>query len=306
MQSFVVPSEGRSGGLWLLWDSDIDLKVIRADSNIILASLVNNPTKEAFCLICMYGDPSHFRTKDLWKQISTFVDENNGKPMLCMGDLNEIMYPQDKSNANYVNQSRINLFCSLVKNCGLFDLGYNGPAYTWCNKRYSSKPLYERLDRFLANAEWSSLFPNANIYNLPILQGDHAPIMAVLHSKFKKPTYHFKFENWWLLEDDFQGTAKQAWEATHNYQFTARTRYLTGALKSWRKKKKPLQNQLNDIEEKIKEIQEKPFQEQDHNAEEKLTVAYEQTMTRLTEYYKQRAKKHWAIHGDKNTRNNTR
>jgi hypothetical protein len=73
-------------------------------------------------------------------------------------------------------------------------------------------------------------------------------------------------------------------------------------LKSWRKKKKPLQNQLNDIEEKIKEIQEKPFQEQDHNAEEKLTVAYEQTMTRLTEYYKQRAKKHWAIHGDKNTR----
>ena len=182
--SFVVPSEGRSGGLWLLWDNDIDLKVIRADSNIILASLVNIPTKEAFCLICMYGDPSHYRTKDLWKQISAFVDENSGKPMLCMGDLNEIMYPQDKSNANCVNQSRINLFCSLVKNCGMFDLGYNGPAYTWCNKRYSSKPLYERLDRFLANAEWSSLFPNANIYNLPILQGDHAPVLAVLHSKF--------------------------------------------------------------------------------------------------------------------------
>jgi hypothetical protein len=79
----------------------------------------------------------------------------------------------------------------------------------------------------LANAEWSSLFPNANIYNLPILQGDHAPVMAILHSKFKKPTYHFKFENWWLLEDDFQETAMNAWETSHKQSFTIRTRHLT-------------------------------------------------------------------------------
>jgi hypothetical protein len=196
----------------------------------------------------------------------------------------------------------LHLFRSLVKNYGLFDLGYNGPAYTWCNKRYSSKPLYERLDRFLANAEWSNLFPNVNIYNLPILQGDHAPVMAVLHSKFKKPTYYFKFENWWLLEDDFQETAMQARNTSKNQPFTTRTKHHAGALKNWRKKKKPLQNQLNDIEQKIKEIQEKPIQEQDHNEEEKLIISYDQTMTRLTEYYKQRAKKHWAIHGDKNTR----
>jgi exonuclease III len=214
--SFVVPSEGRSGGLWLLWDNDIDLKITRATSNLILSSLVITSTKEAFCLICMYGDPSHSKTKELWDQIFAFVNENSGMPVLCMGDLNELMYPHDKSNVNYVNYARMQLFCSLVKKCGLFDLGYNGPAYTWCNKRYSSKPLYERLDRFLANAEWCNLYPNANIYNLPILQGDHAPILAILHSKYKKPTYHFKFENWWLLEDDFQETAMKAWKVTQS------------------------------------------------------------------------------------------
>jgi hypothetical protein len=250
----------------------------------------------------MYGDPSHSKTSNIWKEVSTFVDVNIGKPLLCMGDLNELMYPQDKSNMNYVNYSRMHSFRSLVKDCGLFDLGFNGPGYTWCNKRYSSKPLYERLDRFLANAEWSNLFPNANIYNLPILQGDHAPVMAVLHSKFKKPTYHFKFENWWLLEEDFQETAMKAWKTSQNQPFTSRTKHLAGALKVWRRKKKPLQNQLHDIEQKINEIQEKPIQEQDHTEEEKLIVSYEQTMTRLTQYYKQRAKKHWAVHGDKNSR----
>lgn len=93
-----------------------------------------------------------------------------------------------------------------------------------------------------------------------------------------------------------------AWKVTQSQPFTSRTKHLTGALRRWREKKKPLQIQLNDIEEKIKDIQEKPFQEQDHNEEEKLLVAYEQTMTRLTEFYKQRAKKHWATKGDKNTK----
>ena len=66
----------------------------------------------------MYGDPSHSRTIDIWEQVSTFVNDNSGKPVLCMGDLNELMYPHDKSNAIHINQSRMHLFRSLVKNCG--------------------------------------------------------------------------------------------------------------------------------------------------------------------------------------------
>jgi hypothetical protein len=54
--SYVVPSEGRSGGLWLLWDSDIDLEITSASPSLILSSLVNTTTNEAFCLVCMCGD----------------------------------------------------------------------------------------------------------------------------------------------------------------------------------------------------------------------------------------------------------
>ena len=31
-------------------------------------------------------------------------------------------------------------------------------------------------------------------------------------------------------------------------------------------------------------------------------MLYEENMTKLTEFYRQRAKKHWATHGDKNSR----
>lgn len=52
------------------------------------------------------------------------------KPLLCMGDLNDLMYPCGKSNVVYVNYSHMCSFHSHVRNFGLIDLGYNGQAYT--------------------------------------------------------------------------------------------------------------------------------------------------------------------------------
>lgn len=44
-----------------------------------------------------------------------------------------------------------------------------------------------------------------------------------------------------------------------------------------------------------------PPQVQNHSLEASLICKYEQNMTKLTEYYRQRAKKHWAVNGDRNT-----
>jgi hypothetical protein len=35
-----------------------------------------------------------------------------------------------------VDFNSMNAFCSHVKQCGLFDVGFSGPAYTWSNKRF--------------------------------------------------------------------------------------------------------------------------------------------------------------------------
>lgn len=44
-----------------------------------------------------------------------------------------------------------------------------------------------------------------------------------------------------------------------------------------------------------------PVQLQDHKLEASLIAWYEQNMTKITEYYRQRAKKHWDTQGDRNT-----
>jgi len=128
--------------------------------------------------------------------------------VICMGDMNNIMHKAEKLGPRPANQRLISNFCCLVKDCGFFDLGYQGPAYTWSNRRFSTSPTYERLDRFFGNADWCSNFPNTSVYHLPMIYSDHAPILAVINSMRRKFKKSFKFENWWLLTDDYNGIAK--------------------------------------------------------------------------------------------------
>jgi hypothetical protein len=298
--SFVVPSNGLSGGLWLLWTDKVHVDVKFSNHHIILATVVNIANRMEFALACVYGDPHHRQTGVIWNHVLNFVHDNLGKPMACMGDLNNIMCDLDTTSAN-VNLHRMRTFNGYVKQCGLFDLGFSGPAYTWTNKRFSSTPVFERLDRCLANAEWCDMFPNTNVFNLPIILGDHAPILVSTQSQYRRPKLKFKFENWWTMEEDFQNVAKTAWDLSVNKPFHSRTTNLAGALKKWCRKKKTIQQQLDMLQEQINSIQKQPFQEQDHSLEVKLIAQYEENMTKLTEFYKQRAKKHWAVHGDRNT-----
>ena len=160
--SLVVPSRHRSGGLWLMWTNDLIVHVHSANFHVILATCVNTTSNHQFGLVCIYGDPYHRETSQIWDQVASFVYDNSSMPMLCLGDMNELLYDTDK-NSPKINRSRMTAFRAFVKHCGLFDLGFSGPAYTWTNRRISSNPVYERLDRCLVNAELCDAYPVSNV-----------------------------------------------------------------------------------------------------------------------------------------------
>ncbi|GJM87852.1 hypothetical protein PR202_ga03847 [Eleusine coracana subsp. coracana] len=155
----VVPAADQSGGLWLMWKDDIDLTITHDSHHLILAEGVYKTSNQTFNLVCMYGDPHHLKTTSIWQDVATFVLGNLNIPTFCMGDLNNIMHQNKKSGPTPANATRIQNFCCLVKNCGFFDMGYSGPAYTWTNKRFTTNPTFQRLDHCLANAEWCIAFP---------------------------------------------------------------------------------------------------------------------------------------------------
>ena len=126
----------------------------------------------------------------------SFVQTHHDMPIFCMGDMNEIMHPNEKHGPGRPDMCRINIFCNLVKHCDFLDLGYSGPAYTWNNKRFTSSPTFQRLDRCFANVEWCMIYPCTSVFHLPMLNSDHAPILTLLDSHKRNTIKPFRFENW--------------------------------------------------------------------------------------------------------------
>jgi hypothetical protein len=58
------------------------------------------------------------------------------------------------------------------------------------------------------------------------------------NGKANKTRSHFKFENWWLKEEDFQSYAKNSWRNSVGKSFHHRNNHLANSLKVWCKKKK--------------------------------------------------------------------
>lgn len=64
--------------------------------------------------------------------------------------------------------------------CGMLDLGFSGPKYTWTNKRGLSDLIQFRLDRCWDNTSWKSLFQEANVTHLARVNSDHCPLLLNL------------------------------------------------------------------------------------------------------------------------------
>ena len=123
----------------------------------------------------------------------------------------------------------------------------------------------------------------------------------LLMALFVNIDFKKKIENWWLKEQDFNSYAKNSWHLLAPGSFFNRNKQLSAKLKIWCRKKKPLQEELKELEGKIKEIQTQPLREQNHVLESKLIERYEQNITKLNDFYLQRAKKNWIKDGDRNT-----
>lgn len=81
-----------------------------------------------------------------------------------------------------------------------------------------------------------------------MMRSDHAPILTMLNSNRVRTNKPFRFENWWLMEQDYQEVAQQSWIWLASRSFADKTRFLAADLHKWRKKKAKLKDQLEALE----------------------------------------------------------
>jgi hypothetical protein len=98
--TIAVPSRRPSGGLWIMWSDDLQVHVHSSSFYIILAIATISANGQIFALVCFYGDPYHCQTSMIWDQAATFPYDNCIMPMICIKDMNKLLYDIDKNSSN--------------------------------------------------------------------------------------------------------------------------------------------------------------------------------------------------------------
>ncbi|KAL0409377.1 UNVERIFIED_CONTAM: putative mitochondrial protein [Sesamum radiatum] len=74
-------------------------------------------------------------------------------------------------------------FRACLSDCQLYDLGYVGNKFTWCNRRDAPATVRVRLDRACATTDWHHRFPNSRVMTDVARGSDHSPLIFHLEDK---------------------------------------------------------------------------------------------------------------------------
>lgn len=212
-----VDADGRSGGIALLWTSDVEVS-IRSSGQRHIDFEVKNSSGESWRGTGIYGWSEAEMKWKTWDLIRGLGDSPK-MSWLLVGDFNEVWYESEKNDWNACDLSSIKAFRKVLEECELKDLGFQGYKYTWSNRR-GEDFIEKRLDRALANEEWMDIYPSFVVSNITWDSSDHCPILVNARKNVPRGVQDspwderpFMFEAMWLHVDEFGEVVANAWNS---------------------------------------------------------------------------------------------
>jgi hypothetical protein len=205
--SFAVSSVGLSGGLALFWlqPYSVDLKGYNSHCIDVVVSKENCAQWRA---TFVYGEPRKELRHEFWDLLRRLHGEWRG-PWICCGDFNEVLSGDEHLGSNDRSESQMSMFRECLDECGLMDLGFAGPKFTWNNRQEGDDLVRVRLDRAVANGSFTELFSGYRVENVITTSSDHLAVSITLAAL--EETAHvlpvqqqFRFEAAWLRAPDYQ------------------------------------------------------------------------------------------------------
>ncbi|XP_061343636.1 uncharacterized protein LOC133289659 [Gastrolobium bilobum] len=220
----------------------------------------------------IYGSPKRPERAALWSGLRNIADRGLDK-WAVMGDFNAYLEVSDKQGGADVNWGSMQEFANCLSDCGLSDLGFSGPKFTW--KRGA---LQERIDRLLGNEGWMLSFPNRSISHIHYYGFDHRPLVL------KNGNEGYSAGGGWVAsKEDFHKEAVE-W---HHLKF-----------KEDQKKKLNIQRRIRGVDLQLSRGPNESLERLHRDLWQELNKIFIQE--EITWF--QRSRNNWLAYGDRNSR----
>ncbi|KAI8026705.1 hypothetical protein LOK49_LG02G03141 [Camellia lanceoleosa] len=190
MAATIMDPVGRSGGIWLLWDTtQVTIRASHATNQVIQAT-IHKEDYEEWILSVVYASPNASQWEELWDNLEETANSME-KPWLVAGDFNDFTNSSERKrfSTNY-NHNRAQKFAERINNCNRIDLGSVGLRLTWSNNRRGLANTMEHLDGAISNDKLRALFPKGTVRTLPRMYFDHSPLIVLTQVTLLPATVH--------------------------------------------------------------------------------------------------------------------
>jgi hypothetical protein len=203
----------------------------------------------------VYGEPRVENRHRIWDLIRNLCGEWDG-PWLVMCDFNEAMWQHEHFSETPRSERQMMDFREVLSHCDLHDLGFAGLPWTYNNNRDGAANVRVRLDRAVANTEWSDVFPDACVRHIGTVRSDHKLLLLRLQDggSHARGNMTFHYEIMWEREEGLNAVVERSWNSRRAGDdlgsVAASLQRLTEELKIWSK------NNFGQVTKKIEELRE--------------------------------------------------
>ncbi|KAJ9536637.1 hypothetical protein OSB04_un000186 [Centaurea solstitialis] len=293
------------------WDvSCLDVMVLEAHGQFMHCEVRIRGVTEGLFVSFVYGANHGQMRQSLWSGLQKFRAILGAKPWVILGDFNCLLFPHDALGGTSRRNGDMAEFASCLEDIDVFDVRFMGVHHTWCQKPKEEGGIKRKLDRILANVEFTNLFLDAQARFLPRGLSDHSPGIVSFKGGVRSKRYGFKFDNFLTQDPKFLETVHRHWnvdiQGTFMFRVTSKLKLLKAPLKKLRSAYGNLSVRTAKLKEDL-DVAQLAADLDPGNVSLGLDVARSRSAYQLACWTdlsaaRQRAKVKWLMEGDANTR----